>query len=250
MSGSDQMTEDTWHVQVEDGDVKVWTLDQLDAAFKAGIVDESTYVLETGTTEWMTLGTLLGGDEPEAPAAVPAMAAAAPLAQVRAPVVEYAPVTMSEPPLSFSPMSTAPVMADLDDLDNPAAFRSSKKRPLAIGFGVALVAAGVAAFAFTHGHAADTSAEVAAAAPPPAPPPVVEAPKVDDPAIIASPGARLSDETRKKLADIDHAREAKLDAQQKARAASAPHHGGHRAAKEKTPFHSGGDKYDPLNAKL
>ena len=60
----------SWHVQVARGDVRLWTLDQLDAAFKAELVDESTFVLEVGKTEWMQLGTLLGlGDEePAAPA--------------------------------------------------------------------------------------------------------------------------------------------------------------------------------------
>jgi len=57
-----EATEEQWHVQIEAGDVRLWTLDQLDAAFKAELVDESTFVLEVGKTEWMQLGTLLGGD--------------------------------------------------------------------------------------------------------------------------------------------------------------------------------------------
>ena len=55
--------EEQWHVQIEEGDVRLWTLDQLDAAFKADLVDENTFVLEVGKTEWMQLGALLGGDD-------------------------------------------------------------------------------------------------------------------------------------------------------------------------------------------
>jgi hypothetical protein len=248
-----EVTEEQWHVQVEAGDVRLWTLDQLDAAFKAELVDESTFVLEVGKTEWMQLGTLLGGgdeDEESAPEAeaAPAYVRAAPLA----------PVMLSESPASMGPYSTAPMASDIgDDLDSPASFRASRKRPVAIGIGVVLLAAGVAVFASSRGafSAELPSPQVAAAAiaapapPPPAPaPPAADPPSQNAPANLA---ARLTQDQLQKLADADKVHEAKLSAQQKARAAAAPHasHGGHKM-KEKGPFHSGGDKYDPLNAKL
>src|ERR1700720_3855967 len=87
-----EVTEEQWHVQVEAGDVRLWTLDQLDAAFKAELVDESTFVLEVGKTEWMQLGTLLGGDDDASPAVE-----TAPAYNHVAPV---APVIYSEPPPS------------------------------------------------------------------------------------------------------------------------------------------------------
>ena len=66
---------------------------------------------------------------------------------------------------------------------------------------------------------------------------------------IAASTARLTPQQLQKLATADKAREAKLAAQQKMRAAAAPHRRG-KASKEKSPFRNGGDKYDPLNAKL
>ncbi|HEY2511326.1 MAG TPA: hypothetical protein VGI39_10740 [Polyangiaceae bacterium] len=251
------MSEDTttWHVQVEAGDVKVWTLDQLDAAFKAGLIDESTFVLESGTTEWIQLGTLLGGGDEgdaaaEAPAAEPAAVAFAPVMVAAVTPVVIAPhVIASEPPppFSFSPMSTAPVATDLDDLDDEP-FKKSSKRPLVVGVGIALVAAAAGVFAFTRPSSAPVvETPVAAVAPPPAPAPAPPAPEVKPADTTAS---RLNDEQRKRLSDLDKAHEAKAEALQKARATSTPHHSGRKAGKEKTPFHNGGDKFDPLNAKL
>jgi hypothetical protein len=243
----DQATEEQWHVQVESGDVRLWTLDQLDAAFKAELVDESTFVLEVGKTEWMQLGTLLGLDgedsEPEeAPVRVAPVVFNAPIAPV---------ITFDDAAPSVGPYSTAPMASDIDYEESPASFRRSRKGPIV--FGVALVAAGVAAFALTHGRfaAAEAPADpaVAAVAPPPAPPP---APAADPQPAAEAPGdlaSRLSHDQLLKLADADRAREAKLAAQQKARAVAAPHHTLHKS-KEKSPFHTGGDKYDPLNAKL
>ena len=248
---------DQWHVQVEAGDVRLWTLDQLDAAFKAELVDEKTFVLEVGKTEWMTLGTLLGGDDDEEPApaveAVPAYVRPAPVAPVIFSELPH------EPPHSMGPYSTAPMAADIgDDFDSPASFRGSRKRPIVIGIGVALLAAGVAVFASSRGafSAELPSPQVAAAAvAAPAPPPPAAPTPVADPQpahdTSASLAARLTQDQLQKLADADKVHEAKLTAQQKARAASAPRsHGGGHKLKEKGPFHSGGDKYDPLNAKL
>jgi hypothetical protein len=48
-------TEDRYHTQIEDGDVRLFTLDQLDAAFNAGLIHENTYVCLEGDTEWLTL---------------------------------------------------------------------------------------------------------------------------------------------------------------------------------------------------
>jgi hypothetical protein len=240
-----EQSEDQWHVQIEAGDVRLWTLDQLDAAFKAELVDESTFVLEVGKTEWMQLGTLLGGgdDEESAPAPAPAVVIS------QAPQA-LAPVMLSEPPPSMGPYSTAPMASDIDDFEPPASFGRSRKKPIAIGFGVALLAAGVAVFGFTRASAsAEAPAEPVAAAAPVAPPPVAP---VADPPPQAAPttlAARLTQDQLDKLAAADKIHDAKLSAQQKTRAAAAPHRAGHHS-KEKGPFHSGGDKYDPLNAKL
>jgi hypothetical protein len=241
-----EVTEEQWHVQVEAGDVRLWTIDQLDAAFKAELVDESTFVLEVGKTEWMQLGTLLGGEDDAPPAVEPAPASS-----------HLAPVMFSDVP-SIGPYSTAPMASDIaDDLESPASFRGSRKRPIALGLGVVVLAAGVAVFASSRGvfSAELPSPQVAAAAvvapapPPPAPAPVVAADPTPASA-STSLAARLTQDQLQKLADADKVREAKISAQQKARAAAAPHHSSGHRTKEKGPFHSGGDKYDPLNAKL
>jgi len=262
-----EVTEEQWHVQIEAGDVRLWTLDQLDAAFKAELVDESTFVLEVGQTEWMQLGTLLGGgDEVDAPEAAlppvspvgvaPAAISFAPAAPVVAPVM-LADAASLGPYSTSSPYSTAPMAADVDDdLESPSSFRGSKKRPVAIFVGVALLAAGVAVFASVRGGlttAVPAPEVAAAAAPAAAPEPVTPTPAADSQAAAAgtSLSARLTQDQLQKLSDADKVREAKLSAQRAHAAALAPHHsgGGHKT-KEKGPFHSGGDKYDPLNAKL
>jgi hypothetical protein len=248
MSATDQAAPDQWHVQVEPGDVRLWTLDQLDAAFKADLVDESTFVLEVGQTEWMTLGTLLGGGEDEEASAP----AAAPAPKLGAQIESYTPIApvMFHDVVSNGPNSTAPFATDIDD-DAPESLRRSRKRPFAIGASIALLVAGAAAFAFTHGAPAapEAPAVAAAAPPPPAPPPApaADSQTAESPQQVA---ARLSHDQLLKLAEVDRQNAAKASALHKDRAASAARHTKTAHTKEKTPFHNGGDKYDPLNAKL
>jgi hypothetical protein len=249
-------TETVWHVQVEGEGVKIWSLDQLDAAYKAGLVDDETFVFEDGASEWQTLGALLNGDaddeEPEPP---PVRESAAPQSFVPA---SYAPQSLapqaftpqSFAPSSLMPQSTAPMVSDIDDFEAPAQFRS-KKRGFAIAGAVALLACGVAVLGFKFGTTATAEPPPVAAVAPPAvaapPPPVAAAPLVNPAEAAAAAAQRLNDDQRKALLEADKAREAKLDAKHKARAASAV---GHHKSKEKGPFQNGGDKYDPLNAKL
>jgi hypothetical protein len=252
-------TETVWHVQVEGEGVKIWSLDQLDAAYKAGLVDDATFVFEDGASEWQTLGALLNGDdgdddEPEAAPAPPMHASVAP--QSFGPA-SYTPQSLapqaftpqSFAPTSLMPQSTAPMVSDIDDFEAPAQFRS-KKRGFAIAGTVALLACGVAVLGFKFGTTATAEPPpVAAVAPPPVaapPPPVAAAPIVNPAEAAAAAAQRLNDDQRKALMEADKAREAKLDAKHKARAAAVGHH----KSKEKGPFQNGGDKYDPLNAKL
>ncbi|MBX3198754.1 MAG: hypothetical protein KF894_11510 [Labilithrix sp.] len=57
-SGSDL---ELWHVQLG-GVVRTMSLDELDAAFQAGVVDERTMVLKAGALRWSTLGDAAGID--------------------------------------------------------------------------------------------------------------------------------------------------------------------------------------------
>lgn len=172
-------TEDRYYTQVDEGDVRLFTLDQLDAAFNAGLIHENTYVCLEGDSKWLTLAEVagLGGDEepdpvsaphpiaapvPQAPQAVaPSYHAPAPVAVSHVSVSPYglAPVTSSVPPMnsiapttsSVVPMampSSAPFGSTLaldDDLDMMSMRR---KRPLGkILAGVAVLGLAGVAFA-------------------------------------------------------------------------------------------------------
>jgi hypothetical protein len=57
------MSEELWYVKLANGDVHRVTLDQLDGAFQAGHIDESTMVLAAGASTWTKLGDLAGIDD-------------------------------------------------------------------------------------------------------------------------------------------------------------------------------------------
>jgi hypothetical protein len=97
--------DDLWFVQLADGAVRAYTLDELDAAFQAGAIDEATLVRHDASNDWAPLGKVLAGSDgsddaaPVAPVAMEASVEAAP---------------PSVPPLSAAP---PPVVAELADLD-------------------------------------------------------------------------------------------------------------------------------------
>jgi hypothetical protein len=51
-----EQSDDRYYTQIEAGDVRLFTVDQLDAAFNAGLIDEGTYVRLEGQSRWQTLG--------------------------------------------------------------------------------------------------------------------------------------------------------------------------------------------------
>jgi hypothetical protein len=65
----DAAVDEIWHVQVTAGDVRIVTLDKLDDLYRYDVIDEHAFVWQTGMTEWVPLGTLLGieSHEPEEP---------------------------------------------------------------------------------------------------------------------------------------------------------------------------------------
>jgi hypothetical protein len=216
------MSEELWYVKLANGDVHRVTLDQLDGAFQAGHIDESTMVLAAGATTWSKLGDLAGlDDEPAAPdpqpqyvapapapvpaARAPAMAtyaayaAPAPVAVPVAPRVSAAPVASAYAPNSLRPMSMD--LGDAADYDMPFRRKSRKGWVVAV-LGLLLVAGG-GSFAANRGHVslaslglgggssdlANVAAAAALAAPPPAPDPVVAAPP---PAAAAPPAVPVT----------------------------------------------------------
>jgi hypothetical protein len=139
-------TEDRYHTQVDAGDVRLFTLDQLDAAFNAGLIHENTYVCLEGGNEWLTLGEVAGlGDEEPAPAPAPAPVphrggfAASPSVVPAAPY-SVAPMVM--------PNSLRPVVNDLsfDDFDPDMMAMRPKRRAGKIVAGLAVVGLGALGF--------------------------------------------------------------------------------------------------------
>lgn len=229
---------DVWFVRTQSGEARM-TLDELDAAFQAGSIDEATQVREEGGEDWTTLGALLGGDtEPQA----------------SPPVVSVTPAPVSVAPPAFAPpvQSVRPVAVDLDDLD-AAPLRPKKRGALvaAIAAGaLVLVAVGVAAT--QGGPASDKGAAKAAAAGPAAA--VVATPAPAKPDKADDPGAaqRLSDEQRKALDRQDKDLAAKRDAKSAELREKHQHEIDRRrpGTKSGPVFQKGGSKYDPLNTSL
>ena len=132
-------TDDRYYTQVEAGDVRLFTLDQLDAAFNAGLIHENTYVCLEGDSQWLTLAEVagLGDEEPEvvsAPAPVPYYGVAASRS--------VAPSPYSSP--YYVPPSIAPVTNDLsfDDSDADMMSMRPKRRLGKVVAGLAVMALG------------------------------------------------------------------------------------------------------------
>jgi hypothetical protein len=219
-------TEDRYHTQVEDGDVRLFTLDQLDAAFNAGLIHENTYVCLEGDTEWLTLGEVAGlGDEAPVSAPIPV---AAPVPQARqvsaAPTygaVAASPSVFPTAPYSVAPMvmprSIAPVVNDFSFDDDEMNAMRPKRRAGKIVAGLAVLALGGLGFAVVQsggiklpGLKLDPSVSQASAAsltmsglkdsptkPAPQAAPVVEAAKVEAPKptepVAAAEAAKTTD---------------------------------------------------------
>jgi hypothetical protein len=83
------MGEELWYVKLANGDVHRVTIDQLDGAFQAGHIDESTMVLAAGASQWTKLGDIAGLDDESASEAAP-------------PVDEEEPAYVAQPAASAS----------------------------------------------------------------------------------------------------------------------------------------------------
>jgi hypothetical protein len=243
-----------WHVQLPNGTVSTMSLDDLDAAFQAGSIDERTYVIKQGDTAWATLASLLGLDEPAPVTPTPQ--------PVVASVIVSAPISYAPPPVESAPIySLRPVVSEVTDTDEDLdfggpAFRSPKKRTAIIAGSIATVC-GVGVLVAVLASSSSTP-QVAAASQPPPPQPVAAAVAAPPPVTApATPGAdgtataldRFSDAQKKALQDADNARAA----QQKAKASAAASHrsvGSGYKSNSKPVFHKGGNKYDPLNSSL
>jgi hypothetical protein len=170
--------EELWYVQMDSGELRELTLDELDEAFNAGLIHENTFVMEVGATEWQTLADVAGLNEqepaaPPAPVYAPQAAGPRPLPQLAPqggsqwppatsaamsasawpPVVAATPAYAPRPapaamPYNLGPQSTAPVVHDLSDLDlNPPFKKRGMGKWVAA---VAVLVLGGAGFAATQ----------------------------------------------------------------------------------------------------
>jgi hypothetical protein len=91
-----------WQVNFGPGDTRTLTLEQVDAAYQAGVIEESTLVCEVGSADWQPLYVVAGLEPPAAPSA--------PLpAAVVAPTANTLPFGRpSDPPLRSNGAGTAP----------------------------------------------------------------------------------------------------------------------------------------------
>ncbi len=239
---NDVMLGDLWHVQLESGEVGKMNLDTLDAAFQAGVIDEETFVLAPGGTEWVKLGAALGDESDSVRMEIP---------HYNTPYFASA----SPPPVSVGPSTLRPMVSEISEIDLGADFvapETSGSKKWIVWTLVA--AAAVAGFGFTGNSARQSmlakksleTALIAAAAAPPVASPAVENPTETKaleakalPDAVQAPS--LTDDQKRALIDGDKARLTK----QKAKAA-APRRGSH----SKGVFHKGGDPHDPLNSSL
>jgi hypothetical protein len=230
-----------WRVQLPTGELRAMSLDALDEAFQAGVIDETTPVLPPGATAWTKLGDAAGLDSTPAEPMVPSLA---PLA-----------VSIASSPESIAPRPFAPVTdAALMELaaEDEAAFKPKRGRLFAV-VGVAVVLAlglglgatrlsGLAASASATSSLSAQAGQKVAATPPPAAVDVNE----------AAPVKQLTPEQKARLAEADKAREAAAAAREEKRRKDRPPPPLKRGPREKSaqPFVNGGSKYDPLNGAL
>ncbi len=228
--------EDIWLVQLANGATRAMTLDELDAAFQEGIIDEDTFVRRDGAAKWSRLRDELGESEPAAAPPAPA-----PVMQTYAPPMPAIAYPTSD--------SIRPVVSGLDTSEFDSPFAKKSKKPIVIGGGLAVAAAvAIAAFGATHlknAPVADVNASVVNAVQ--APQAVTPPPPPADPQPVAKPA--LNEDVKKALAAKDTQFNQKMDQKRKDRAnkqANQPT----RGKTSPPPFSKGGSTYDPLNAKL
>ena len=228
---------DLWRVQLRTGELRVLTLDGLDEAFQAGVIDASTSVLAPGATTWAPLGEVAGleGESHDAsnhPARQPTTPSLSPVA-----------ISSDQPP--HAPARPGIAVPDLAELSEDA-LRPKRGRGALFG-GLAAAAAIVGGIAFGlpklgaalgNVHPAKDGATANAVQAP------AGAMELPDP---NQPKAQLSEEQRKKLLEADKKREEERRAKQPQ---AAPRGRPAPRAKSASPFINGGDKYDPLNGSL
>jgi hypothetical protein len=285
-------TEDRWYVEIA-GKVEMMSLDELVEAYEAGTISAKTLVTEVGESEWHTLAEVADLPEEEEPApqsvrlpappvtAAPPVRAAAPAsfppasresawppaaAWASQPPAVSRSVPPSVAPASFGPLSTVPVVQDLDlgGLDDMP-FKRSKGKTFVIALAaVAVLGAGGFGISRASSIAPVAAVPVPAAAPlagpspaslgdwktplNPVPAAAAPAPTATEEKEKAS-DSRLSEDTKAALAAKDKDTAAKKKAAKSTRAVRTTTRRGGASASGGV-FRSGGSENDPLNSKL
>jgi hypothetical protein len=228
-------TDEMWDVQLASGFVRTMTLDELDAAYQSGTVDEATPVRQSGAPHWSTLGAVAGTEDSFVPE----------------PANSISPMQVTLPPPPAVPREFAH-LADLDG-DEELLLRPKKRRKkkaVAGILGVAVIA-GLVGYGASRASSAALAeagpgAALAAAAPPPA---VTALPAPAETTAATADKRALSEDQKRALLDADQKRAAEAE---KKRVKNAGHHSSSPRRSKKTGdgLLKGGDKYDPLNGNL
>jgi hypothetical protein len=104
-AGSRGPDEEMWHVEIEPGEIKVLSLEQLDDLYRLDIISESTRLWQSGLRGWTRLG-IVAGIEPE-PAIVHPLPTRKPTNTIPPP-----------PPLTPTPLRATPPPARLPPADD------------------------------------------------------------------------------------------------------------------------------------
>jgi hypothetical protein len=158
-------SEDRFYAQFDSREVELMTLDELQAAFEAGLIHENTFVCREGESEWTTLAVVAGLGEEEEPEPAPVVETRPPMPsrrpepaalETRPPMPARRPEMNTVPAQRFqqvaaapiSPatgLSYAPVTSNIDlsslDMDDELAMRPKRR------WGLVMAAAGVLALA-------------------------------------------------------------------------------------------------------
>jgi len=66
VASNENENDERWYVQFDSREVRLMTLEELDAAFEQGLIHGKTFVIEVGGTQWKTLAEVAGlGDDAE-----------------------------------------------------------------------------------------------------------------------------------------------------------------------------------------
>lgn len=109
-------SEEQWMVAIAPGNVQMMDVEQLDAAYQAGQINDNTMVWTQGMDAWLPLAQVIGGDDSAEAAAEPAAAPVVAAPAIVAPVAVAAPIAAAPiaAPAAFVAQQQAFVQQQVD----------------------------------------------------------------------------------------------------------------------------------------